>query len=228
MQPTLICFPFAGGSATSLLPLTNCLKEDFTIEPVNYPGRGRRTTESLLYHLQDLAEDAFKQIENHLRPPYYLFGHSMGGLLMFLITHIIQEKKLPSPAHLFISGMACPSVPYKKREHLLSKEDLRKILKEYGGMPAEILNSEEYFSFFEPIIRADMQAVETWRYNPLPRLSIPTTILTGKEDDLTEEEITGWQKEFSNDISFEQFSGGHFFIFDHAKEVADCMLYQAF
>ena len=88
-------------------------------------------------------------------------------------------------------------------------------------MPAEILNSDEYFSFFEPIIRADMQAVETWEFVPLPQLSVSATILTGKEEGLTEEEITGWQKEFSSNISFEQFPDGHFFIFDHAGEVAN-------
>ena len=89
MQPTLICFPFAGGSATSLLPLTNYLKDDFSVKTVNYPGRGSRITEPLIYNLNDLAEDVFKQIENLLKPPYYLFGHSMGGLLIFLIIYII-------------------------------------------------------------------------------------------------------------------------------------------
>lgn len=97
-------------------------------------------------------------------------------------------------------------------------------LLDYGGIPKEILENKEFFSFFEPIIRADLQAVETWQHIPSSILSISVIVMTGLEEDFTKKEINDWQKEFSKTIEFKTFPGGHFFIDEQAKEVANYML----
>jgi surfactin synthase thioesterase subunit len=78
--------------------------------------------------------------------------------------------------------------------------------------------------FFEPILRSDFKAVETYQYSQLPKLDIPITIGYGTEEDLKEEEINAWQLECARPVEFISFPGGHFFIFDRTAEVVSMIV----
>lgn len=218
---TLICLPFAGGSAHSFRPLEEHLGSFCRIKCVELPGRGWRFEEPLLRSADALAADAWEQIKPWTSGPYALLGHSMGGLLAYLVVHRARQAGRRLPVHLFLSGREGPSVPEDEDlRYLLPYDAFKAKITGYGGLPKEIWHDDEIFTFFVPIIRADFEAVETWRYRPRPRLNVPATVLTGTEEDMTEEEIRAWQKEFSGEVHFEYFPGGHFFIFEQAEAVA--------
>ncbi|MEI6412345.1 MAG: thioesterase domain-containing protein, partial [Bacteroidota bacterium] len=101
-------------------------------------------------------------------------------------------------------------------------------LKSYGGFDAEILENEEAYEFFEPIIRADMQALETWQYQAQTPLDIPATVLSGTNEDITEAELRAWSLEFSGEIQFEVFEGDHFFLFEHAEAFSNILKQRLF
>lgn len=213
----LICLPFAGAGANCFAPLRSHLHGSFEMIEATLPGRGRRYAEPLLKSAEAMVADIWEQLHPILRPPYGLLGHSMGGLLAYLLCHKISQAGLPLPAHLFLSGREAPSVPPKEPlEHLLPRRVFRARLEEYGGIAPELLHDEDTFTFFEPMIRADFEAVETWRYRPRPKLAVPATVLWGTEEDMTEEEVLAWREEFSAEVRFERFEGGHFFIFEQA------------
>ena len=226
-KTTLICFPFAGGSSHAFQPLVPFLKDAVEVKAVNLPGRGIRFGESLLEDARAIADDAWQQVIGWLRPPYAILGHSMGSLLTYLICHKIRMSGLPFPVHVFLSGRPAPitsSTESTEKVYLLPKTAFKAKLQAYGGMHQDILNDEDVFSFFEPIIRADFRAAQSWRYSPQPVLDIQATVITGSEEKFTEKQIQDWQREFAHPIQTVSLPGGHFFLFEQAENFANIIL----
>jgi len=187
--------------------------------PIDLPGRGSRITEPLLQDINSMVNDIFNQIKKDLYLPYAFYGHSMGTILGCLLTRQIINANLPYPAHLFFTGRKAPSIPENKVLHLLPKEDFIKKLKEYDGTPNEILDNVDIMELFEPVIKADFKAVETYSYKAQQPFDIPVTIMVGIDEGITCEEIMKWQDETTKKISTKQFPGNHFFIFENNKEI---------
>lgn len=80
-----------------------------------------------------------------------------------LARRIIGEG-FPAPAHLFLSGCAAPSIPPKsRRRHLLPRDAILGMINELDGTPREVLLEESRVDLFEPLSRADLQALNTRR-----------------------------------------------------------------
>ena len=224
---TLFFFPYAGGSAYSYRQLSECLSTD--IEPVfvELPGRGPLFNEPLLTTIDGLAEHALKKITAHVDRPYAIFGHSMGSSIGYKVCQKIQETR-PSfgqPDHLFISAKAAPSVPFKYSDwHTYPSKELWEKLETLGGIPKQVLDSKELQSLVEPIVRADFKAESTNCYMGPAALQVPLTVLGGTEDVISKQELLSWQEETPNKMDLVEFSGGHFYLFDHMQEVAKVIM----
>lgn len=216
----VICFPYAGGSGFAFQQLKDFWPKSWDIKTITYPGRGHKIEDPLIYKVEDLVNYCWEQIKDWLHRPYIFFGHSLGGRLIYLLAHKIREQHKKLPECLVISGTHGASVPPKQPyRYAMPTPDLKAILKRYGAIPEEIVQDEFAFNFFEPIIRADFQVAETWQYTPREKLPIPTMVVTGTEEDMTEAEILLWEKEFSTTINFRQLTGHHFFLFDSPKQM---------
>jgi len=120
---------------------------------------------------------------------------------------------------LFLTGTDGPSVSYDLPfRYLLPKPSLQETLKSYGGISEELLENEEAFNFFEPIIRADFKVIETWQYQMFNPLDIPASVITGTLEGMSTRDIQAWQKEFSQPIDFLKLPGKHFFPFENPRE----------
>ena len=217
----LICLPFAGASIYSYRDITTQIADFINIIPVELPGRGQRISEPLLSDIHKIVDDAFLQIKAHINIPYAIYGHSLGTLLGFLLVKRILNENLQQPIHLFFSGRGGPSVQDKdKHIHALPKKEFIKKLHEYEGSPQEILNDEGIMEFFEPVLRADFKAITTYEYKKDIPFDIPMTVMIGTNEDTTYEEAMKWQDETSKEISIRQFPGGHFFIYQHTREIS--------
>ncbi|GGB24200.1 hypothetical protein GCM10011511_55170 [Puia dinghuensis] len=153
--------------------------------------------------------------------PYALYGHSMGGLIACLLARkIVIENERP-PVHIFVTGTEGPSAPSRieDKRHLLNKEDFLKEIKDLDGCPDELLNDVELLAHFEPILRSDFKASETYLYEEGEPLDIPFTVLTGTEENMELADIELWQKETRLSVDFRRLPGRHFFIFDHAETI---------
>ena len=221
---TVIGLPFAGATQYSYNPLKEFFPEEIKFFCIDIPGRGSRITEPLLTDILQITDDVFRQIRQHLNPPYAFFGHSMGTLLAYLLTHRILKEGMRPPQHLFLSGRSGPSVPCNTKDYLLPKEEFRARLMELGGVPDQILSNESAMSLFEPILRADFQAVEEYKHRILPILSVPITVMIGKDEETSMSEALIWQKETSQSVAVHEFDGDHFFIFNHRPGIVDIIV----
>jgi len=214
--------PFAGGSATSFLPLAKLWPHNWDVKTLTYPGRGSRISDPLERTLQSMVDDCWDQISSIIERPYVLLGHSLGATLAYLLTHRIILEKKRRPDHLFLCGTDAPCVPaLTPHRHLSTSSELKLQLQKYGGIPEEIINDEEVFSFFESIIRADLEAIETWTYSKKAKLNINATVITGADDDLPDQDIQLWQEEFITPVTFRKMKGGHFFLFEQKHHFVD-------
>ncbi len=223
MHLHLYCLPFAGGSSYGYKGLElAATKHGIKVLPLELPGRGRRINEKLLNSIEEMAEDTLSQLIINLKDPYAIFGHSMGTLIGYVLTKKILMKGLTPPVHLFFSGSGGPSVPNAHSKlHLKSKADFLAGIREFGGSPAEVLENPELMLFFEPILRADFRATETFAYYPSEPFNIPITCMIGLSEQTTHMEALAWRKETVAGLDILDFPGNHFFIFDHFQQIAD-------
>lgn len=220
----LYCMPFAGGNKHSYRPYVKHAPSFLNIVPMEIPGRGVRSDEPLLTDLSLISEDIFDQIKEDLNCPYAIYGHSMGGLLGYLLAKEIVRNYLEPPQHLFVTGCIAPSIADRHLvDHTLPRNDFFDEIKSLGGSPEEVLNDHSLIDFFEPILRADFQAVASFQYVESRAFSIPLSIAIGTEEKVTYEEAMAWQKETIHPIEVKLFPGNHFFIYEHASQIVQLM-----
>ena len=221
----LYCLPFAGGNKYSYREFVEKAPSFLNIITLEYPGRGAKIKEPLLSDINALADNLYKQISNEIDGNNYgLYGHSMGGLMSYLLTLKILENNKQAPSHLFITGTSSPSAPSRQQEkkrYLLDKKEFIKEIKELDGMPEEILQNEELLYYFEPILRADFKLSENYIHQDHAPLNIPIMVITGTGEDLEPEDIQSWQKETTCKADFKKLPGKHFFIFKHTQTIID-------
>lgn len=219
----LFCLPFAGGNRYSYRAYEEKTPAGIRLLPLEYPGRGMRTGERLITDMQGLVDDLYEQLKNRIdNHPYAIYGHSLGALAGLLLVRRIVSEDRQLPLHFFATGTSGPSAYARRRviRHRLPKEAFIREIKELEGSP-ELLKHEELVDYFEPIIRADFQAAETYEYTPFDKLRVPVTVITGTDEDMTLSDVQTWQEEAENEIDFISMPGKHFFIFQHAAEIME-------
>jgi len=222
MRINLFCFPFAGGSKYSYNNLSRAAGKHLRLIPMDYPGRGVRFKEPLLTVMEEIADDCFDRIKDNLDHPYAIYGHSMGTLVSYLVTRRIVQEGGRLPLHLFLSGRGGPSdPPLETDRYLLPKDKFRARLREMGGNSDEVLDDEELMRFFEPVLRADFEAVETYPHAASEALDVPITVMIGEEEKITADQAGSWQKETLHPIDVRTFPGKHFFIFEQAPALME-------
>jgi len=220
----LYCLPFAGGNKYSYQKYNEKAPSFLNIIPIEYPGRGARMKELLIADADLLVDDLYNQIrKNASDTDYAIYGHSMGGLIGYLVARKLIENNHKPPLHLFITGTCGPSSAARsaKNRHLLPKDEFIEELKNLDGIPDEILQNDDLLSYIEPILRADFKTCETYKYQDQPPLNIPFTVITGTDEEMTSEDIQLWQKESDYAVDFRQIPGKHFFIFKYPRVIVD-------
>lgn len=220
----LICLPFAGGSKYSYRALFDNNDVIFNAVTLEYPGHGSRVVDELVPDIKILVDDLYKQVETIVQDgEYAIYGHSLGGLLGYLLTVKILLNKHKGPKHLLVSGAAGPSALSRteRRIHLHPHKEFLDEVIALGGMPEEIAREADMLNFLEPILRNDFKVSATYVHQEHEPLDIPMTIVSGTEESITENDLLLWQKECTKTIEFIKMPGDHFFIFKHKAELVD-------
>lgn len=218
----LITLPFAGGNRYCYRKLEQLLPPFIRLVALEYPGRGTRIRETLLTDIDLLVEDLYSQMRQLPKEKYAIYGHSMGGLLACLLTRKIIHEGDSAPVHLFITGTTGPAARSEdKKWHLLGKKEFLQEIRNMQGSPDEVLADQDVLEYFEPILRADFKASETYIHSHSLPLDLPFTIITGTEEDMAPQDVHAWQNETSLKVDFRRLPGKHFFIFDWPEKVVE-------
>ena len=221
----LICFPFAGGSAHTLLRLQPYLKDSLRLVPADPPGRGLRSGEPLLRQFKEMVTSVYREIEPVFQNgAFALFGHSMGAFIAAEIVKLCATQGGRLPVKLIVGGAAGPSPsPKLMNLHHLNDREMMRALQQLGGMVPEAAESPEFEDLFLPILRADIEALSV----PAPRdeaaMPVPVTVLLGTQDPLTREEAPRWRADGEATVETVHIPGGHFFVLESPAQTADAI-----
>lgn len=222
----LFCLPYAGGhSARIYSTWKKLLHTNIEIYPVELSGRGKRIAQPHYKNFEDAIEDVYKLItqEIEIDDNYALFGHSMGGLLAYELTHLLIERGYRQPLHIFVSGRRAPHIlrGYNKKLHILSDNEFIDEILKLNGTPKEIFENKELAALYIPILKSDYRIIENYHNKTKNKFKIPMTSFGGNEDDIAEDDIAGWREHTNHKFNYHMFDGGHFFLHNKEREITE-------
>lgn len=220
-KPQIFILHFAGGSAYSFRFLKEKISNSYEVHSLELPGRGKRFKQDLIKDNTEAVEDYLKQIQSKRNnKPFVIYGHSMGSILGLLVTKKL-ESNADFPEALITSGNAGLGIrddedEKKGKRYLMSEEDFKKELRILGGVPEEVLENEELYQFFSPVIRADFQVIEQEFESENIVIKTPIYALMGTEEK-NSDRLKNWIKFTSSYCNYDIWEGNHFFIYNHPE-----------
>lgn len=196
------------------------LLPEFEIVAVNLPGRGRRMAEPSFTSLSSLARALARTIGSSALKPFAFFGHSMGSFVAYETARQLRHEYGIQPLQLFVSGAIAPHLPDPHPLHHLSDKEFFEGIRDLGGMPDEVLESEELIELLLPILRADFVAAETYNCPVGDPLPCPIAVFAGDSDPIAP--LTGvsqWNLHSTLSVTINTYPGGHFFLNSNLTEI---------
>lgn len=211
----LFAFPFAGAFEFSYNQIKDHFGDDVEFRTLELAGRGKRHSESLMKDSASIANDLYNRIKDNLHQPYMFYGHSLGALLGYLVLKRIRDNQQPMPMQVFFTGAKSPSKRLETTSrYTLGKEEFVKEIRKLGGSSDEVLENPELMDYLEPILRADLEVLETYTYQKDNPINFPLFVAAGTDDEITGEDLIAWTDLTSGSFEMKQYRGSHFFIYD--------------
>lgn len=218
----LFALPFAGGGAALYRQWSQRLP-GIDVVPIRLPGREARISEPAYSTMGPLVEALAAAMRPMLDRPYALFGHSLGGLISFELAHRLRELGLRQPSALLVSAYRSPERRSKRAimHHLPEAEFIRE-LRDYGGLPEQILDFPEVLQLMLPTVRADFSLFETYAYRERMPLEIPIFGFSGTEDCIVPaSEMVNWRDKTTAGFVANEIEGDHFFVVTREAELTN-------
>ncbi len=217
----LFAFPHAGAGAVAYHGWHNEMPAPVELVAVQYPGRGARSREPLCRRVETLVADSVRAVRAYGDVPFALFGHSLGALVAFEVCRALRRDGGPLPAALFISAVGAPTgLRSTTAAHRLPDAELLRYVERLGGMQPEILHNAQMMALLLPLIRADLEVLETWDYLPGPALPMPIVAFGGQDDPtVSASGLQAWAQATTASFRLRLLPGDHFFLTGHRTAV---------
>ncbi|XP_038057226.1 reducing polyketide synthase swnK-like [Patiria miniata] len=239
----LVCFP-SNGAGPSLFShwIQHLLPFGIQVLMIQLPGWEGRESEQPLTEMSDIARLVHDELVPHLSDiPFVFFGHSMGSLIAFEVSHLLLKEESICPRHLFVSAWYAPTTPYPHPEELnispATFERLRQTLENHPKLFANLAKMKQVkFSFMDdvalfntalmrrllPCIEAAIQMVKSYDGKHQQPLPCDITAFGGKQDGFVPPELLdGWELERSKKHNFKKTTlpGRHMYILTSTAEI---------
>jgi medium-chain acyl-[acyl-carrier-protein] hydrolase len=220
----LFCFPCAGAGATAFREWPSLLPSYVEHCAVQLPGRESRIRERPFTRMPALADAVADALMPECAMPFVLFGHSLGALLSFEVARRLRDWKGLTPKLLVCSSSPAPHLVQKKRDDDLSDAELVSTLKTMRGVPPAVFDHPELLRILLPIIRADFEVVNNYRYEAGDPVECPILSVCGSEDEEVQvAEQHAWRAHTTKRLSSFVFPGGHFYLYDKRQALIDLL-----
>ncbi|MER7519466.1 amino acid adenylation domain-containing protein [Streptomyces sp. NPDC126499] len=220
--PTLVCLPYAGGSAAAYQPLAEALGVRAAVLAAELPGHDPAAGDQDLLPLDAAADLLADEITGlGLRP--VLYGHSAGAALATAVALRLQERG--TPARALVVGAKLPDRgPEEADPSEVTDEAYLADLRTAGALPADADGA-----FLATVLRAlrhDAQQARDW-FDRTGRVDAPLTspvlCVVGDRDEGTaghEERHHAWLR-YAPSVTCSVLPGGdHYFLKHRADALA--------
>ncbi|MFF0087446.1 thioesterase II family protein [Streptomyces canus] len=211
----MICFAYAGGSASVFHSWQGLLPADVEVCAVQLPGHETRMAETPLRRMDDLVPPLTRELAEVVADvPFVTFGHSLGAAVSFEFVRRLRANGGPSPEQMFVSGRRPPHIRVRERTvHDLPEDEFVAVLTRLNGTPREVLERPEVLELVLPMVRADFELSETYRYRPGLPLDCPVTAFAGLSDlGVPLADVADWARHTTGAFTLRTLPGDHFFL----------------
>lgn len=218
----LFCIPFAGGTASNYESWIESGEEnDLKVVPIELAGKGKRNREEQYKSMEEAAQDVFQIIkENIADTDYAIFGHSMGSIIAYEVCKKIEKEQVKKPIHLFCSGRQALHIKNLINYSSLNDRDLKEHVKNFEFLNKEQKNLYRILGLYIEKIRNDFRIVDEYVCTEQKRLTIPTTVCCGKEDNFDISLLSEWER-YTQCFDMHIFDGGHFYFNNCHKQLLE-------
>lgn len=218
----LFCFTYAGGN-TSFFNEIEAELPGVDLVKLEYAGHGERHKEPFYKDFDELSLDLYNGFKKSYKGGNYaFFGYSMGSISMIEVLRQALKNGIQKPTHVFLAAHE----PHTKSELLGFKPDeldewVKERTIEFGAVPERLIANKVFWRTYLPMYRADYTIIGKYDFDNLDlRTEIPATVFYS-EKDTPYKEMKKWDIFLTGKNDYHGFEGGHFFIKEHHKEMAD-------
>jgi surfactin synthase thioesterase subunit len=223
----LACLHQAGGSPAPFVEWARQAPPDIEVIPVALPTVGdglgaRRRHTSTVDLVPDVAATVAEQVGDD---PYVIFGHSMGGLLAYLIARRFFENGGPRPRALVVACYSAPEVVAPGLHHDdIGTAEIVHWLHYIGGIPDWLAAEPELLAPHLGLLRDDLRVCATYRHvAPAEPLDIPVHVFGATEDRLVHpDDVRRWQS-VGRSVTTTFLPGGHHLVSDDGDLLRKCV-----
>jgi medium-chain acyl-[acyl-carrier-protein] hydrolase len=215
--------PHAGAGVAAVRDLCRQVGLVAASAAVRLPAREARLDEAPLRDVHQIARLAAEAIARHAQDrPITLYGHCSGAIIAFEIA-----RRLPPPSlrTLFLSAHPAPDrIPVGGAWRWPAPDFVRRVADD-GYLPDFIVDDEELIELLLPALRADYEAIETYRPEGGARIDADIIGLLGDDDaSVNRDDFAGWSRFTTAGFRTELLPGGHNLLLDHAASVAELII----
>ncbi|MEU7428026.1 alpha/beta fold hydrolase [Streptomyces sp. NPDC040750] len=208
----LICIPQAGAGSGSFRAWRHRMPSGIELAPVELPGRGTRADDALPQTLEELAEQLWTGLADELKLPYVLFGHSLGGLLAYQLTSLLEERGGPAPLATVVATARAPHRPSDGAIHTAGDAELLRWLAGHDALPRELFDHPDFLRQVLSVLRRDLALAVSYVVAPPVPLHTPLHVLGGVEDPVVPTaELHHWSACAAGEFSLTPLPGSHGF-----------------
>lgn len=213
-QLNMVCFPYAGVSASVYLSWQERLPANVRVCPVVLPGRENGDQRLPVRDFDRLVALMVSELLPLLRDCHYvLYGHSMGAWLAWHLAQYATGDS--SPQALIISGQQAPHLDYPHETIIeASDEEILRFIMRTNGLSARQLEQSGWRISFLNRFRNDIALCESHRPDDESyQLALPMLLFGASDDPLIpRDDMQAWQRHASGSVYIHWQSGGHLFI----------------
>lgn len=215
----LLCLPHAGGAASFFREWPALMPDQIELVAVQYPGREDRFGDAMVDDMATLCDELAVVVRRHVRPPYALFGHSLGAAVSFETARLLEDSAAGA-AWLFASGRHAPQDVRGGTVHLGDDEGLVGELRRLGGTSSELLADPGVREIVLSSLRNDYRLAETYRCRNQRPLACPLTAIVGDVDpEVDPAEAGRWAALTRAAFQLAVLPGDHFYLIRQRRAV---------
>jgi medium-chain acyl-[acyl-carrier-protein] hydrolase len=210
----LFCFHHAGGSTTLFHAWKDLLPDHIEIWVVRLPGRGDRAAEPPSKRIAPIVQEVSEALVPYLNEPFALYGHSMGAAIAFETARLVRRRHGAQPTRLLVSSCQAPQRLYfALPAYDLPETDFIERLRSLNGTPQPLFDDPRLLLMMLPMIRADVELLQTYEYLADAPLDCPITVFGGLQDHVVQlAGLMGWRKQTTANAVLHLLPGDHFFL----------------
>jgi medium-chain acyl-[acyl-carrier-protein] hydrolase len=211
----LFCFPYAGAGGSAFRGWADGCHPELEITWVLFPGRDGRMGTKPFTNIHELVPVLLDALECSLDRDFVFYGHSLGAKIAFEAARELRRRGHAGPSHLFVGASHAPQVPWQyPAMHLLEDGPfIQEMQTRYGGIPIQVIEEPELRTLLIPLLKADIQMVETYDYRPEPPLDCAITAFGGSADNTVDRSaIEAWKHQTRSTFRLHIVPGNHFFL----------------